>query len=395
MDYVADEFKKSDGIDLRGDRQALQRLREAAEKAKIELCSVVQTSISLPFVTATQEGPKHLDVTLTQREFEELTHDLAGRTVNSFKRAISDAGIHERILMKSSWSVDLPECHISRTRERLGGGKEPHKGVNPDEVVAVGAAIQAGVLSGQSRTSCYWTLPRFPRHRDPGWRITKLIERNTTIPTRKSEVFTTAVDGQTDVEVHVLQGEREMSQDNKTLGKFHLVGIPPAPRGIPQVEVTFDIDANGIVNVSAKDRATGKEQSITDQRLDQAEKKDIDQMVADAQRNAEEDHKTKEVAEVCNKADSLIYQTEKLITDLGDKVPADPKIDDPIKDSGRPHGAHRERRGKDKHASEELQQASYKLSEILYQSQAAGAEAQPARKAPAPPPKRKPPPKKA
>jgi molecular chaperone DnaK len=369
VDYVADEFKKSDGIDLRSDRQALQRLREAAEKAKIELSSVVQTSISLPFVTATQEGPKHLDVTLTRAKFEELTHDLAERTVNSFKRALSDAGIEDKDLdeiILVGGSTRMP--HIVELVKRLGGGKEPHKGVNPDEVVAVGAAIQAGVLSGTVKDVVLLDVtPLSLGIETLGGVFTKLIERNTTIPTRKSEVFTTAVDGQTDVEVHVLQGEREMASANKTLGKFHLVGIPPAPRGIPQVEVTFDIDANGIVNVSAKDRATGKEQSITITGSTRLDKKDIEQMVADAQRNAEEDHKMKETAEVRNNADSLIYQTEKLMKDLGDKVPADQKgtIESSITEvrtalNGQDLDAIRS-------ATENLKQSSYKLSEIMYQ----------------------------
>jgi molecular chaperone DnaK len=376
VDFIADEFKKQEGIDLRGDRQALQRLREAAEKAKIELSSTVQASISLPFITATQEGPKHLDMTLTRAKFEELTADLLERTVTPFKRSLSDAGIQEKDLdeiILVGGSTRMPQVYD--LVKRLGGGKEPHKGVNPDEVVAVGAAIQAGVLSGQVKDIVLLDVtPLSLGIETLGGVFTKLIERNTTIPTRKSEVFTTAVDGQTDVEVHVLQGEREMASANKTLGRFHLVGIPPAPRGIPQVEVTFDIDANGIVNVSAKDRATGKEQSITISGSTRLNKDDIDKMVADAQRHADEDKKSKEIAEAKNRADSLIYQTEKLIKDLGEKVPADQKstIESAISvvksalESG-----DTERINK---ASDELQQASYKLSEIMYQS--AGADQQ-------------------
>ncbi|MCL6629193.1 MAG: molecular chaperone DnaK [Armatimonadetes bacterium] len=376
VDYIADEFKKQEGIDLRTDRQALQRLREAAEKAKIELSTVVQTNISLPFITATQEGPKHLDMTLTRAKFEELTADLAERTVGPFKRALSDAGITERDLdeiILVGGATRMP--HIYELVKRLGGGKEPHKGVNPDEVVAVGAAIQAGVLSGQVKDVVLLDVtPLSLGIETLGGVFTKLIERNTTIPTRKSEIFTTAVDGQTDVEIHVLQGEREMAKDNKTLGRFHLVGIPPAPRGVPQIEVTFDIDANGIVNVSAKDKATGKEQSITITGSTRLSKEETERMVAEAQRYAEEDRKAREAAEVRNRADSLVYQTEKLLRDLGEKVPSDEKarIESAISEVRSAINANdidRIRR-----ATDELQQASYKLSEIMYR-QAAGAEA--------------------
>jgi len=376
VDYIADEFKKQEGVDLRTDRQALQRLREAAEKAKIELSTVVQTNISLPFITATQEGPKHLDMTLTRAKFEELTADLAERTVGPFKRALSDAGITERDLdeiILVGGATRMP--HIYELVKRLGGGKEPHKGVNPDEVVAVGAAIQAGVLSGQVKDVVLLDVtPLSLGIETLGGVFTKLIERNTTIPTRKSEIFTTAVDGQTDVEIHVLQGEREMAKDNKTLGRFHLVGIPPAPRGVPQIEVTFDIDANGIVNVSAKDKATGKEQSITITGSTRLSKEETERMVAEAQRYAEEDRKAREAAEVRNRADSLVYQTEKLLRDLGEKVPSGEKarIESAISEVRSAINANdldRIRR-----ATDELQQASYKLSEIMYQ-QAAGAEA--------------------
>ena len=375
VDYIADEFKKQEGIDLRGDRQALQRLRETAEKAKVELSSVVQTSISLPFITATQEGPKHLDMTLTRAKFDELTADLLERTVGPFKRAISDAGITEKDLdeiILVGGSTRMPQTY--ELVKKLGGGKEPHKGVNPDEVVAVGAAIQAGVLGGQVKDIVLLDVtPLSLGIETLGGVFTKLLERNTTIPTHKGETFTTAVDGQTDVEVHVLQGEREMASANKTLGRFHLIGIPPAPRGIPQIEVAFDIDANGIVNVSAKDKATGKEQSITISGSTRLDKKDIDNMMADAAQHAEDDRKAKEVAEARNMADTLVYQTEKLLADLGDKVPADQKssIEAVIAEVRSALGT--DDVDRIKKAADELQQASYKLSEMLYQQ--AGAEA--------------------
>ncbi|MCL6518785.1 MAG: molecular chaperone DnaK [Armatimonadetes bacterium] len=375
VDYVADEFMKQEGIDLRKDRQALQRLREAAEKAKIELSSVVHTNISLPFITATQEGPKHLDMTLTRAKFEELTADLAERTIGPFKRALADAGLTEKDIdeiILVGGATRMP--HIYELVKRLGGGKEPHKGVNPDEVVAIGAAIQAGVLSGQVKDVVLLDVtPLSLGIETLGGVFTKLIERNTTIPTRKSEIFTTAVDGQTDVEIHVLQGEREMAKDNKTLGRFHLVGIPPAPRGIPQIEVTFDIDANGIVNVSAKDKATGKEQSITITGSTRLSKEEIDRMVADAQRFAEEDRKAREAAETRNRADSLIYQTEKLLRDLGDKVPSDQKVNIENAISEVRSALNSNDMERIRQATDNLQQASYKLSEIMYQQAAAGA----------------------
>ena len=376
VDYIADEFKKQEGIDLRGDRQALQRLRETAEKAKVELSSVVQTTISLPFITATQEGPKHLDMNLTRAKFEELTADLLERTVGPFKRSISDAGISEKDLdeiILVGGATRMPQVY--ELVKKLGGGKEPNKTVNPDEVVGVGAAIQAGVLSGQVKDIVLLDVtPLSLGIETLGGVFTKLIERNTTIPTRKSEVFTTAVDGQTDVEVHVLQGEREMARDNKTLGRFHLVGIPPASRGIPQVEVTFDIDANGIVNVSAKDRATSKEQSITITGSTRLNKDETDRMVADSQRFADEDRKAKEAAETRNRADSLVYQTEKLLRDLGDKVPADQKTNIEAGISEVRSALNTEDLDHIRRATDELQQASYKLSEIMYQQAGGGAQ---------------------
>src|SRR5216684_3202325 len=325
VNYIAEEFKKEQGIDLRNDRQALQRLREAAEKAKIELSTVVQTSINLPFITADQEGPKHLDITLTRAKFDELTRDLVERTKEKFQSALKAAGvtaneIDEIILVGGSTRIPA----VQELVKQLGGGKEPHMGVNPDEVVAVGAAIQAGVLGGEVKDVVLLDVTPLTLGIETLGGVTdKLVERNTTIPTRRSRTYTTAADGQTTVEIHVLQGERDMARDNKTLGRFHLSGIPPAPRGVPQIEVTFDIDANGIVNVNAKDQATGAQQSITITGTTNLGKNEIDQMVRDAQSHAQEDARRREEAETKNKGEQLLYQTEKQLKDLGDKVPAD------------------------------------------------------------------------
>ena len=324
VNHIADQFQREQGIDLRQDRQALQRLREAAEKAKIELSNMVQTSINLPFITADQSGPKHLDTAFTRAKFEEITADLAERCVGPYRRALEDAkleagALNEVILVGGA--TRMPQ--IQELIKRLTG-KEPNKSVNPDEVVAIGAAIQAGVLSGEVHEVVLLDVtPLSLGIETLGGVTTKLIERNTTIPTRKSEVFTTAADGQTDVEIHVLQGEREMARDNRTLGRFHLTGIPPAPRGVPQVEVAFDIDANGIVNVSAKDLGTGRQQSITITGSSQLGKDDVDRMVKDASAHAEEDRRRREEAETRNRADTVIYQTEHTLRDLGDKVPAE------------------------------------------------------------------------
>ena len=371
VDYVADEFKKQEGIDLRKDPQALQRLREAAEKAKIELSSVVQTSVSLPFITATQEGPKHLDMTLTRAKFEELTADLVERTVGPFKRALSDSGLSKKDIQEVILVGGATRMPMIYELVKKLSGKEPHKGVNPDEVVAVGAAIQAGVLGGEVKDIVLLDVtPLSLGIETLGGVFTKLIERNTTIPTRKGETFTTAVDGQTDVEVHVLQGEREMGRDNKTLGRFHLIGIPPAPRGVPQIDVTFDIDANGIVNVSAKDKATSKEQSITITGSTRLSKDETERMVADAQRFGEEDQKAREAAETRNRADSLVYTTEKLLGDLGDKVPAEQKSSIEAAISEVRSALSTDDLDRIRRASDELQQASYKLSEMMYQAAA-------------------------
>jgi len=316
IDWLVKTFKDTEGVDLSQDKMALQRLKEAAEKAKIELSAVQETSINLPFITATSEGPKHLDLKLTRSKFQEMTADLVDACKGPFEQAIKDAGlatdqIHHVILVGGATRMpSIQDLVLSLT------GKEPHKGVNPDEVVAVGAAIQAGVLKGDVKDVLLLDVtPLSLGIETKGGIMTKLIERNTTIPTRRSEVFTTAEDMQPSVEIHVLQGEREMAMYNKTLGKFQLVDLPPAPRGVPQIEVTFDIDANGIVSVHAKDKATGKEQSITITGQSALNKDDINRMVRDAEAHAEDDRRRREEAEVRNQADSLVYQTEKMLKD--------------------------------------------------------------------------------
>ena len=326
MDYLVNEFKRENGIDLRNDRQALQRLKEASEKAKIELSSVMQTEINLPYITADATGPKHLVMTLTRAKLEQLTGDLVARTLEPVRRALSDAGlkasdINEAVLVGGM--IRMPAVQEAVRREF---GKEPHKGVNPDEVVAIGAAIQAGVLGGEVKDILLLDVtPLTLSVVTMGEVATPLIERNTTIPTRKSQVFSTASDSQTQVEIHVVQGERPMASDNKSLGRFTLDGIPPAPRGVPQVEVTFDIDANGILKVTASDKATGRSQHITITASSGLNEAEIERMRKEAEAHADEDLKRKELVEVRNHADNTIYATEKLLRENGDKVAADMK----------------------------------------------------------------------
>jgi len=374
VNWLADEFKKQQGIDLRQDRQALQRLREAAERAKIELSTVVQTSINLPFITADATGPKHLDMTLSRAKFDELTADLVERCIGPFKQALSDAKLTEKDLNEVILVGGATRMPSVQELVRRLTGREPNKEVHPDEVVAVGAAIQAGVLAGDVREVVLLDVtPLSLGIETLGRGGHVLIPRNTTIPTRKTETFSTAEDSQTAVDIHVVQGERPMARDNRTLGKFQLDGIAPAPRGLPQIEVTFDIDANGILNVSAKDKATAREQSIKITGTGTLDKGEVDRLVKDAEAHASEDQRRRDEAEVKNRGDSLAYQTERMLKEVGDKVPAEDraKVDaalTELKEAVKSGDTDRIKR-----ATEALQQASYKLGEEMYKRQTAGA----------------------
>ena len=381
MDYLADQFQKDNGIDLRTDRQSLQRLKEAAEKAKIELSTTMQTELNLPYITADASGPKHLVTTLTRAKFEQLTADLVDRTIAPLKQALSDANLTAGDINEVVMVGGMTRMPAVQDRVRAFFGKEPHKGVNPDEVVAIGAAIQAGVLGGEVKDILLLDVtPLTLSIETMGSVATPQIERNTTIPTRRSQTFSTASDSQTQVEIHILQGERPMAADNKTLGKFILDGIPPAPRGVPQIEVTFDIDANGILKVTAKDKATGRSQHITITASSGLSDAEVEKMRQDAETHADEDRKRKEMIEVRNNADNTAYAADKALKEFGDKVPAEVKSEVETKTADLRSKAQGEDIEAIKAATEALGQAIQKIGASVYQepnSPAGGESGQP------------------